>query len=203
VNIDNSEISSNTATYGGGMFIFSGTVNIDNSQISSNTAQYTGGGINIGCPGGFAYSYGSYGSYDSADTCPLVTIRNTQITSNTASSGGDIFITDAGLGSVSACHMDTQGIDIYPSAYEWPVCSPDPPATAAPTTSTTPAPTASPSSAPTSAPTPAPTASPSSAPTSAPTPAPTPSPISSSLACFYCRRSLLFGVAHLKDCNLC
>jgi len=85
------------------MYINGGDVTIQNTQITSNTASGTGGGIRIN--GG------------------TVNIDNSEISSNKATFGGDIFIE---AGSVTACHMDTQGMDIDPSAYEW-ACSLPPP----------------------------------------------------------------------------
>lgn len=86
--VNNSTISSNSASYGGGIFsraesYYADTlvaVTVNNSTISGNTAIQKGGGIF-----NFAYDYSGH------PTQALVTLNNSTITGNSAANGGGVY----------------------------------------------------------------------------------------------------------------
>ena len=80
INVTNSVISGNTASYGGGFYIKGGVINVMNSVISGNTA---GSASNYACRGGGFYITGG-----------VINVMNSVISGNTArQSGGGFYIT--------------------------------------------------------------------------------------------------------------
>ncbi len=70
VTISNSELTNNSAYYGGAIDVYSGNVSIFNSKLIYNSADYDGGVI-------YAYS-------------GIVSISNSELTNNVANEGGAI-----------------------------------------------------------------------------------------------------------------
>jgi hypothetical protein len=70
--MEDGEIAGNTASYGGGVSVSSGTFTMDDGVISGNTAG-NGGGVSVDYPGTF-------------------TMEDGEISGNTAGNGGGVFI---------------------------------------------------------------------------------------------------------------
>ena len=99
--IDGGQIISNTAGYGGGVFVREGSMTASGGQILSNTATVQGGGLNVrdgtvtmdGTE--IMYNRATYGSSHGGGIAVVsvstVTVSGGQIISNTAGNGGGVF----------------------------------------------------------------------------------------------------------------
>jgi predicted outer membrane repeat protein len=81
-----SRILNNSASCGGGVDVF-GSALLEDVEIVGNAATYQGGGFRVG------------------DSRRTVTLSNTRILSNTAESGGGLFVQDAGEVTIVGCQF--------------------------------------------------------------------------------------------------